>query len=296
VAGGRLQYAVREVRDRFLSNGNQSGSVDFLSFSPKLGFVWRVAPAMQIFANASRSYEPPLILELTAPGQLNGPLDQLQAQKGWQFEVGTRGTAGRLSWDLALYDIELWDEIRNVNIRPFPGAPFTIPRFENIPRSRHAGVEAGADFVVARDLARSVGLGAAADSLTTRLAYTYSRFVYVDDPTFGGNDLPGVPRHFLRSELRYDHASGFWFAPGLESVPQGYFVDSANTVRTPPYTLVGVRTGYDHAPTKLSVFFEARNLADKHYVSSVVVDNASGRFFEPGDGRAFYGGVSWRFR
>ena len=82
----------------------------------------------------------------------------------------------------------------------------------------------------------------------------------------------------------------------MEFVPKGYFVDSANTTRTPSYGLVGVRMGYDHKPTNLSVFFEGRNLTDKHYVSSVVVDSAVGRFFEPGDGRAFYGGVSWRFR
>src|SRR5882724_12009951 len=145
VVGGRAQYAVREVRDRFLSNGNQSDSVDFFSFVPKFGFVWKVAPTAQVFANASRAYEPPLMLELTAPGQIGGDLSDLKAQKAWQFEVGTRGTLGnRVAWDVALYDIELWDEIRNVNVQPFPGAPFTIPRFVNIDRSRHTGVEAGA--------------------------------------------------------------------------------------------------------------------------------------------------------
>src|SRR6202022_2548297 len=52
VVGGRAQYAVREVRDRFLSDGNQSDAVDFFSFVPKLGFVWKVAPTAQVFANA----------------------------------------------------------------------------------------------------------------------------------------------------------------------------------------------------------------------------------------------------
>jgi iron complex outermembrane receptor protein len=237
------------------------------------------------------------MLELTAPGQIGGSLDQLQAQKAWQFEVGTRGTlGGRVTWDLSLYDIELWDEIVNVNVQPFPGAPFTIPRFVNVPRSRHSGVEAGVDVVLARDVARSLGFGSAGDSITARLAYTYSRFVYVSDPTFGNNDLPGAPAHFIRAEVRYDHASGFWFAPNVEAVPRGYFVNSENTVRTPAYALAGVRLGYDHKPTNLGLFFEARNLADQAYVSSVVVDNANARYFEPGDGRAFYGGLSWRFR
>jgi iron complex outermembrane receptor protein len=297
VLGGRLQYAVRQVRDEFLSDGNQSDSVDFLSFAPKLGFIWRVLPTVQVFGNASRTYEPPLMLELTAPGQIGGNLSQLEAQKAWQFELGTRGTwSDRLTWDVAVYDIELWDEIKNTNVQPFPGAPFTIPRFTNIDRSRHSGVEFGADLVLVRDAAKSMGLGATGDMLTTRVAYTYSRFVYVDDPVFNNNYIPGAPQHFIRGELRYDHLSGFWIAPNVEWVPTGYFVNSENTVRTPSYALGNVRMGFDYKPTQLSVFFEARNLANQNYVSSVVVDSANARYFEPGDGRAFYGGVSWRFK
>jgi iron complex outermembrane recepter protein len=296
VVAGRAQYAAREVRDRFLSDGNQSDAVDFFSFVPKLGFVWKVVPTIQVFANASCSYEPPLMLELTAPGQIGGDLSQLEAQKAWQFEAGTRGTLGeRVAWDVALYDIELRDEIRNVNVQPFPGAPFTIPRYTNIDRSRHTGAEVGADVVLVRDAAKAMGLGATGDALTTRVAYTYSRFVFVDDPIYHDNDLPGAPRHFIRGELRYDHQSGFWIAPNVEWVPTGYFVNSENTVRTPSYVLGSVRMGFDHKPTNVSVFFEARNVADQSYVSSVVVDNVNGRYFEPGDGRAFYGGLSWRF-
>ncbi len=57
-----------------------------------------------------------------------------------------------------------------------------------------------------------------------------------------------------------------------------------------------MRAGYDYKPWKLGVFFEARNLTDVTYASSVVVDAANKRFFEPGDGRAFYGGLEWRWR
>jgi iron complex outermembrane receptor protein len=303
IVGGRGQYSTREVRDRFLRDGpgdidfNDSDSVDFLSFSPRGGFVWRAGRTAQVYGNVSHSYEPPLLLELTAPGQLQGNLGQLAAQKALQFELGTRGSLGkRLGWDLSVYDIELWDEIQNVNVQPFPGAPFTIPRYRNIDRSRHTGVEAGADLLLIEDLARRVGLGAAGDALRLRAAYTYSRFVFVDDVNFDNNDLPGAPRHFLRAELRYDHASGFWFAPNVETVPHGYYVNSENNARTQAYTAVGTRLGYTYKPWQLAVFFEGRNLGNVTYTSSVVVDAANRRFFEPADGRAFYGGLEWRFR
>jgi iron complex outermembrane recepter protein len=303
VGGGRLQYSIREVRDRFLADGpgdvdaNDSDSVDFLSFSPRAGFLWRLGRSAQIYGNASHSYEPPLLLELTAPGQLQGNLSELEAQKAWQFELGTRGDLGkRLGWDLSVYDIELWDEIQNVNVTPFSGAPFTIPRFRNVDRSRHTGLEAGVDVLLVEDLARRVGLGSTGDSLRLRAAYTFSRFVFVNDANFGNNDLPGAPRHFVRSELRYDHASGFWFAPNVQTVPHGYYVNSENDARTKGYVTGGARLGYTYKPWQLGVFVEGRNLPDITYTSSVVVDAANRRFFEPADGRAFYGGLEWRFR
>jgi len=303
VLGGRLQYSIREVRDRFLRDGpgdldaNDSDSVDFLAFSPRAGFIWRVGRTAQVYGNASHSYEPPLLLELTAPGQLQGSLSELAAQKAWQFELGTRGDLGkRLGWDLSIYDIELWDEIQNVNVTPFPGAAFTIPRFRNIDRSRHTGIEAGVDLLLIEDLARRIGLGSAGDALRARAAYTFSRFVFVDDASFGNNDLPGAPRHFIRAELRYDHASGLWVAPNFETVPRGYYVNSENDARTDAYTTFGTRLGYTYKPWQLSAFFEGRNLSNVTYASSVVVDAANRRFFEPADARAFYGGLEWRFR
>ena len=298
VAGARAQYSRRDIRDKFLADGNQSGDIDYFAFVPRFGVIGRVSKDVQVYTNASYAYEPPLVLELTAPGNLlTRNLDLLKAQKAWQFEIGTRGRAfDRVAWDVAVYDIELWDEIQNVNVLPFPGAFFTLPRFRNIQRSRHMGVEAGADVVLARDLLPRFAGATTGDALTARAAYTWSRFVFVNDVNFANNDIPGAPRHFLRAELRYDHGSGFWIAPNVELVPQGYFVNSQNANRTSPYELGGLRMGYDVKPWNLSLFFEARNLANVAYASSVQVDNAAGRFIEPGDGRAFYGGVAWRWK
>ena len=294
VLGGRFQWSYRATDDELGDGG--SDSTDFFSFSPKVGAIWAFAPDAEVFANASQASEPPLLLELTSPEQIGGDLSELDAQDSWQFEIGTRGRwAPHLAWDVSAYDIELWDEIRNVNVPPFPRAPFTIPRFTNIDRSRHAGVEVGLDVRLLADLGARLGAGPAGDALSLRSAYTWSRFVFVDDDEFGDNFLPGAPEHLVRAELRYDHPAGVWVAPGVEAVPAAYFVDSANSAETDAYALFDLRLGYDHAPSRLGVFFEARNLLDTDYVSSVVVDSAIGRFYEPGAGRAFYGGASWRW-
>ena len=302
VLGGRLQYSVRQVRDRLFNDpfpdvdGNDSGNVSFFGGTPKVGVIWQVTPSVQLFANASRAYQPPLLLELTAPGQIPGTLSDLNATTAWQFEIGTRGSIGpRVTWDFSVYDYELWNEIQNVNVQPFPGAPFTIPRFQNIPRSRHLGVEVGFDVQVVKDVARRIGLGSAGDQIRTRLAYTYSNFRFVNNPTFNNNILPGAPEHFIRAEVRYENALGFYVAPQWENVPKPYPVNSTNQNFTSPYALVGIQMGYTYRPWNASVYFTGTNLANKSYISAVVTDDALGQSFYPGDGRGFYGGLQWRW-
>jgi iron complex outermembrane receptor protein len=302
VGGLRLQYSTREVRDRLFSDpfpdvdGNDSGSVDFFGAGPKVGAIWQVTPSIQVYGNASRAYQPPLLLELTAPGQIPGTLDDLKATYAWQFEIGTRGSWGqRATWDISVYDYEVWDAIQNVNVQPFPGAPFTIPRFQNIPRSRNLGVEVGLDVQLLTDVARGLGLGRAADQIRTRLAYTYSNFRFVNNPTFNNNFLPGAPEHFIRAEVRYESSLGFYVAPQFENVPKRYPVNSTNFNFTSPYALVGIQTGYTYKPWNTSVYFQGSNLANKSYISAVVTDDALGQSFYPGDGRGFYGGLQWRW-
>jgi len=85
-------------------------------------------------------------------------------------------------------------------------------------------------------------------------------------------------------------------APGLDIVPKGYFVNSENDARNDPYTIVNFKAGFEHKPTGIGVFFEARNLTDTTYSGAVATDDANRRFFFPADGRSLYGGVSWRWR
>jgi iron complex outermembrane receptor protein len=72
-------------------------------------------------------------------------------------------------------------------------------------------------------------------------------------------------------------------------------VNSENTARATGYTLGNIRAGYNYKPLNLEVLFEARNLADKQYVAAAFVDSGDGRFYQPGDGRSFYGGLRWRW-
>jgi iron complex outermembrane receptor protein len=294
VGGARVQVSEREVDDR-VADTSDSRSDTFVT--PALGLVWRFAESAELYAGGGRIVEPPVLFESTAPGNLDGDLSSLDPQKAWTVELGTRGALfdERLHWDLAVYDMEIHDEIRNLNVEPFPGAGFTIPRYENIDRSRHFGVEVGLGALLARDLLGRLG-APGDDTLHATLAYSLGRFTYVDDDAFGGNDLPGAPRHLFHGALRWRHPCGFWIEPAVEVAAGDWYADSENTVSVGSSTLFHVRAGYDHEPTGLSGFLEVRNLADQDFVSAVWVDSDDGRFIEPGDGRGVFFGLEWRWR
>ena len=78
----------------------------------------------------------------------------------------------------------------------------------------------------------------------------------------------------------------------------GYSIDSAGTVFTDSYALLGAKIGW-RSPSGLSAYFEVRNIVDTTYTAtSGVVANANGldvAQFLPGDGRGFYFGVEYRW-
>jgi iron complex outermembrane receptor protein len=290
VAGVRFDRSKRTVDDHFLSNGDQSDERIFDPVTPRIGLRYDV-PAIggNFFVNASRTVEPPLLLELSSFGNPGGFID-LDAQQAWQYELGARGRRVGLAWELSLYDIELRDEILNLNVQPFPNAPFTVPSYRNAARTRHLGVEAGLAWQTPAAL---FVRGAERDRLTTRLAYTYGRFTYVNDPAYGTNDIPGAPAHHVSAELKYEHPWGLSIAQHVEWIPQSYSVNSENSVKNDAWAALGLRAEWALARAGVTAFLEARNLLDERYSASVQVDNAAGRYYEPADRRAVYAGLWW---
>lgn len=284
--GGRLDSARRRFEDRFLADGDRSDTRRYTAFSPKFGLSWQVSNAVQLFGNFSRSYEPPILVELTSFG--GSRFLPLTAQDTWQTEIGMRGRANtRVSWDAAFFHMAIKNELLNLNLQPFPGAPFTLPSYRNTPNSRHTGLEFAFNSVLAR------GFMGQRDTLTFRNSYTYATFRYRNDPDYRNGFLPGQPKHLLRAELRYDSGRGFFIAPNLDWSPASYFVNSPNTVRNASYAVVNLRAGYDWA--KFGLFLEAANLADRLYSGAVIVDDGAGRFFLPGNPRSIFAGVRIRF-
>lgn len=280
IAGLQFLHASRDRRDRFLSDGDQSGSRSFDLWSPRFGVLWDAAPRWQVFANISRSAEVPSYDAnvIVSPN--------LKAQRATTYEIGTRGDSGGIGWDVSLYRSEIRNELQCLTT-----APWALCGTINAGRTVHQGIEAGLDADI------PVSAFVPGDKLSLTAAYTYSDFFFDGDPTYGDNRLPGVPKHYLRTELLYRHPAGFYAGPNVEWAPGRYYADNANTLTVDPYALLNLRAGFD-AGAHWSVYVEGRNLTDKHYISTVAIAGVatpSSELFNPGTGRAIYGGVRFRW-
>ncbi|MGE9010554.1 TonB-dependent receptor domain-containing protein [Leptospira interrogans] len=289
VAGTQFLYATRDRRDRFLSDGDQSGRTEFNLWSPKGGLLWNIDPTWQAYANISRSAEVPSFGEsANVPGVAVIPFTSIRPQRATTYEIGTRGRRPDLTWELTGYRADIKDELLCLY------SAFGNCNVTNANRTYHQGIEAGLGAAVIKGLFVP---GSAPDKVWVNLAYTFSDFRFDNDPVFGNNQLPGAPRHYLRAELLYKHPTGIYVGPNVEWVPESYYVDSANTLKTSAYAIVGLKAGVDNGGT-YSMYIEARNIANKAYISSAsIIDRANPNLplFEPGTGRAVYAGVKARW-
>jgi iron complex outermembrane receptor protein len=282
VAGGQFTTAVRNREDRFLSDGNQSGSRTYNVFTPKTGLLWDIDSTWQAFGNISRSAEVPTFDANTfaTPASTN-----VNAQTATTYEAGTRGRRPDFTWDVSLYRADLKNELQCLTTSPF--SPCAVA---NADRTVHQGVEAGFGVAFWKSAF------AQDDRFWFNTTYAYNAFRFDNDATYGNNRLPGVPPHSLRAEVLYKHPNGFYAGPNVEWMPEAFYSDNANTLTVDPFTLVNFRIGYDRG-AGWSGYIEGRNLLDKRYISTTITAGKADptmALFNPGTGSAIYAGLRYR--
>lgn len=283
VAGGSFGRAERDYQSYRLpgvgSSFDLKRSVDYDWFAPRIGVLWQDEDGAQVFANLTRSIEPP---NLSALSPTAAGFTALKPQEAWTAEIGTRGRRGPLIWDVTLYRAELRHELLNYTVNAGQGIPAST---FNAGRTVHQGLEAGLDIRLN-------------PALRLRQTYAWSDFRFRGDVQYGDNRLPVVPEHLYRAELKYGRAAGLFVAPSVEWSIRDAFVDYRNTLKSPAYAVFNLGAGW-RFEKGLKLFVDARNLTNRRYVSnfSAVTDarTASTAVFFPGDGRSVYGGVSLSF-
>ena len=280
VGGATWGTASRDYRSSAVpdvsSTFNLAASKTYDWLAPRVGLLWEAKDGAQLFANLTRSVEPPNFGSLSPT---NSGFAPVQAQAAWTAEVGARGRRGALTWDVALYRARLEKELLQFTVSPnIPASTF------NADRTIHQGLEAALDWRLA-------------PGWRLRQTYTWSDFRFDGDAQYGDNRLPIVPEHFYRAELRYEDAHRWFVAPSLEWSASGAWVDYRNTTKAPSYAVLSLNAGWN-VTDDVSLFIDARNLTDKAYVSNVqaaIAATPATAAYWPGDGRSVFGGLTVSF-
>ena len=276
VAGATYGVAERDYDSRAVpgvaGTFNLEASRNFDWVAPRIGLLWEAPDGAQLFANVTRSVEPPNFGSLSPTNAGFAPVD---AQEALTYEAGARGRRGAFTWDVTLYHAELEKELLQFSVsQDRPATTF------NAEETYHRGIEAALDWRFA-------------PAWRLRQTYAWSDFAFRDDPQYGDNRLPVAPEHLYRAELRYEAPQGWFVAPSVEWTPQGAFVDFANTTRAPSYAVAHINAGWTFRPG-LSVFVDLRNVTDEAYVSNVqpvIAAGAATAAYWPGDRRSLFAGL-----
>lgn len=292
VAGAQAVWARRSTRIDVLNNvylptpptyqlqpyfEPQDTSENYRSISPKLGVLWNVTPSAQLFANLSRSFEPPSSLEF-----YTHQAGILKPQRATTLEIGSRGGDNSLNWEVAGYRSQVKDAL--FSVETFPNSGRYIEG--NVSRSLYTGLELA--------LRGNWPLPFAPGALDWGVAYTWSHFRMDNAAAFGNNAIPGIAPHSARLDLVYRHPSGVYVGPNIE-LASNWYVDQANTIKAPGYGIVNVTLGYADPNGRYLLFLDARNLADKRYAATTnYTVNAKGTdvaAYNPGLPRSLYVGA-----
>lgn len=287
--GAKFIRVERELTD--LQN-NDMENRRFTGIAARAGAAYRINDGLEVFASASRAYEPPTFYELIAedPTQFNG----LNEQDSFTLEGGLRGVIGDWAgWDIVYFDTDVESEIINTGD---PASFVNSDVFENVDKTSHKGVEAAVDLHLFPK-----GLAARGGALTWRNVYSFNNFRFVDADPLGpidGNRLAGAPVHLYRGELRYALQDRWFVAANVTYTGGEYYADHVNAVSIPAGAVLGFSAGMT-LNDRVELFASGENVTDRAYVAgatpviSQTLDNA--RIFSPGARAAVYGGLRYKF-
>lgn len=282
LTGGLRHSRVKvDVDDRFLANGNDSGAMTFTRTTPVLGALYKVTPALSIYASAARGFETPTLNEsfYSATGGFNFGL---RPARSTHVEAGAKlRLAESTRADVALFQVRTRDEL------VVDAASGGRTSYRNAGRTLRQGVELSFDTTWAQ-------------GFSAHAALTGLRAIY--DEAFGnvaeGNRIPGVARVTAYAELAWKDSADRYGA-ALEMLASGrvYAEDSNREQPAPGYGLLNLRLQAQQpvGGWRLREFVRLGNLLDRTYVGSVIVGDTNKRYYEASPGRNWQAGFSAQY-
>ena len=291
---GGLRYSTVEidVDDHYLVNGDDSGNRRYEQASPTASLGYAFTPELNAYLSVGRGFETPTQGELAyAPSNTPGVNYNLDPSTSTQYELGLKALLGQgTRVNAALFQINTEDEI--VVFANTAGRT----SYQNAGKTLRRGFELGVESQLS-------------EQWSANLAYTYLAAQYDSSFVSGtgtaartidsGNNLPGVPRTTLFTELVWQPIDGI--STAVEGLYRSkVYVEDSNSARpAPAYSVFNWRARFEqhYGPWTVHQLLRLDNLLDRQYVGSVIVGDGNARYYEAAPGRSWYAGagVSYQF-
>ncbi|MCH8536484.1 MAG: TonB-dependent siderophore receptor [Alkalimonas sp.] len=239
----------------FLTQENATAKTSNTEFLPGVGATYELTSSAQLYGGVYRAFSP-----ATNGVALDGLTDQnLDGERSTNYEIGVRGSDGRLSYEVAAFYMDFSNQVVTGNSDP------NLSR-SNAGKTEHTGVE----FAFAYDFGAGFGLDTNVTWIPT------SKFTTGDNKD---NRLPYAPKFMANLGLNYRVDN---LQAALTAHHRGeQYGDPSNQIELPTGAAGGIWGGLLPAYTVLdltaqyriydgfTVFGAVKNLTDKQYIAGL---------------------------
>ena len=297
VVGGVRYSTVRFISDDYFitqTNPDGSGNASYSAVSPVLGLTYFANDNLNLYANYGRGFESPTLAEVAYQGS-STPVAQfnpaLNASSSQHYELGAKWVPQRGSrLDLSVFQINSTDEI------VVAASASGQTSYKNAPGTSRTGFELTGSTLVTPHLAATLS--------ASMLDAQYSQaFKSGTTPIASGNKIPGIPQTSFFSELAWTGQAATAGAKtaalgprlAVELVHSGrIYADDINAASVDGHSVFNLSASQRWAVDKTAVTLYARlnNVSDERFVGSVIVNQSSKQFYEPGLPKNWMLGIS----
>lgn len=282
-AGLRYSTVYFKSDDRYLTNGDDSGSKTYHRALPVAALHYAATPILNLYTSYAKGFETPTFTEVSyRPDGKAGLNLNLQPAVSDNYELGMKLLVPNGLITADIFQVNTKNEIVSA------GSMGGRTTYQNGGKTKKTGFEFGWHNQFAKNW-------------HTQLSYTWIDAYFdqtVSDTIKKDKKIPGIAKSSLYGSVEWKPESG-WYA-GLDTQYMSkIYVNDTNAEAAPSYIITGAYTGYTwkyNDQWKINAFVRVDNVFNKNYAGSVIVNDRNGYYYEPGAKRNYLTGISAEFK
>ncbi len=292
-AGARYSEVTLQNADYFLSDGDGSGKIKYKALSPILGLTWHANDALNLYAQQGKGFETPALSELAYSvnnGIVKGSFNpNLLASHSKHFEVGSKWKMGkRQALNVSVFQIKSDDEI----IAQLTKAGQTV--YGNAGKTLREGIEITHKADLSTQLSSTLALSAMHANYVN--AFNSINSAGQNLLIQSGNQLPGIAQRQMFASLLWkeDRIASQQMNVGTQVqldvlARSGIWANDTNVDYASGYAIFNLKLRHAFKVNAFEnmLYLGVDNLANRKTIGSVIVNQASNQFFEPGMNRNY---------